>query len=1536
MDIYTVYHLHDDTSNCNGYADSCSNFKEYIKLAKKQGMKSIAFSNHGGIYDWIKKKQECNKAGLKYIHGVELYLCNKLEDDDRGGHIGLYAMNYKGVLELNELISISTSKGILEDNSDRHMYYNPRISLEELMNTSENIIVVTACLASPLNRWNTEESKCQYNTLIDWLTSNKHRCFLEIQYHNSEDQIKYNKKLYELSIKTGIPLIAGTDTHSSNRYKAECRKILQIYKKSFYGNEDEFDLTWKTLSELKDAFKEQNSLPENIYIEAIDNTNKLADMVKDFDFDKTFKYPTLYGENVTQQWKELIYKKYSEKKKSGCLDLVNHTEKEYKDKIKEEFKVMCKLGMESFMMFMSELLEWCTENSIPYGFGRGSVAGSTIAFITDITDVDPVVWKTVFSRFCNEDRVSLGDIDVDFAPEDREKVYKYIIERFTPQKTAYIATFSTLQDRGCIDVLAGGLGYTDLDKVMYIKNQFDELYNAYSKIMQEEVNSEELVEDKILESSTVNFDNHSIYMSRINNKEAKTRAEKIKNSYDNLINSNQDLFYYLKGLKGTIVAKGTHPSGIIGSPITLSDSMGVFYKDGNLDMPVSTCAMKAVDSLNYVKFDILGLKTVGIIKDACKYACIPYPKSHQINWEDNKVWDNMIETQQGVFQFEGDYAFDLLKNFRPHTVNHMSMVNAALRPSGKSYRDRMIAGEFNKNPSDEIDKLLEDNNGYLIFQEDTIKFLTDICDFTGSSADTTRRCVEENSLILMSNGNYKKIKDIKLGDDVQSFNKFNISEYKKVLNVFNNGKKEVFKISTQHDYLIETTSNHKVLTQRGWINTDELTTDDFIMTPRKINAKTDGLLPQNRLSETDMFLIGLLVGDGTLGEKNRLHFTNHEKELVNKFEYCVNKRLRNDTDCEFTYSIQDGVTVDKIYSVYIKSKNYYDSVNALLTKLDLKHNASNKIIPDCIMSYPKGSKLLNLLAGLFNTDGGYNMQQSYIEYYSTSFLLVLQIKSLLHKYNIYSYICEKPVQKYNYSSYSLAIRQIDALNLFKEIIIPYMIGKKKDEFISIINDANSKDAKFNYLLPNECKEEILNMSKITDRSLLSVGNNIINNNKYGLEVHKTEFGISDCKAKDIIQYLYCPYTYELLFADYIPVRIKSIENVGYKNVYDIEVEENHNYVANNLIVHNCIGKKDEDGLKAILPKILEGYCNHSSKTREIAEEEAKQFVQIVADSSEYQFGFNHSTAYSMNGYECVNLRTYHTIEFIAAYLNRAENEEDTNNGINMARYFGISIKPIQFGKSLSEYAIERKTNSIYKGILSIKFCNSIIASELMELSKNKYISFIDLLTDINHKTSVDARQLKILTGLNFFSEFGHNKYLLKVTEAYDSIFSKKQINKKDLEKLGLAEYIMAKYSGKETECLYKELDNIGLLNEMCRSIENKPMSIIEHIKFEMEYLQYTTYTNPSVDSKYYVVLEFKTYKNPATPYVVLRNIKSGDEIKTKITSGKIFKESPFGQYSILKIYQFRDSFKKKKIGNDWVDTDEIEQVITEYETIKNS
>ena len=224
---------------------------------------------------------------------------------------------------------------------------------------------------------------------------------------------------------------------------------------------------------------------------------------------------------------------------------------------------------------------------------------------------------------------------------------------------------------------------------------------------------------------------------------------------------------------------------------------------------------------------------------------------------------------------------------------------------------------------------------------------------------------------------------------------------------------------------------------------------------------------------------------------------------------------------------------------------------------------------------------------------------------------------------------------------------------------------------------------------------------------------------------------------------------------------------------------------------------------------------------------------------------------------------------------------------------------------------------------------------MLELSKNKYETFTDLLKDIKEKTSVNSRQLNILTGLNFFNEFGNNRYLLNVIGIYDKFATSKIIQKKKMEELGLDEHLMAKYAGKETNSQYRDLDNKGLINELCSRLPNESMSVIEQIKFEMEYLEYTTYVNPEFADHYYVVLNFKTFTDPTKPHFTLRQIKTGEEIKTRIKQSKLYRENPFGELSILSINNFTYKNRTKKIGEEWVETDELEPIVTDYEVIKN-
>lgn len=687
MKNYITYHLHTELS----LLDSCTNFKLYVDKAKELGQTAICFTEHGNTYNWVEKKLYCEESGIKYLHGCEIYLTKELfeypeipdewfesqlgrdekEVQEEYGqmleegkrkirdnyHAILIAKNYAGLQELNTLIDLSTQ----ED----HFYYKPRLSFDEFKNISNNIIKISACLASPLNKLRDEDLIQYYD-------------YLEIQPHiNSEDQKEYNKWLYEMSIKHNKPLIAGTDTHSIDSYKAECRSILQKAKHIEFTNEDEFDLTYKSYDELVDMFRQQDSLPEEIYLAAIENTNVMAKSVEDFELDKSFKYPKLY-ENEEKVFKQRINQMYQDKIKKGIIK----NDPRYVKQIREEMRVFKKIGMVGFMLFMSELVCWCWDNGIPIGFCRGSVGGSVIAYITDIIDVDPIVWNTVFSRFCNEHRTEIGDIDIDIAPSQRHLVYEHIIDKFGIDKTAYILAIGTISDKGTIDEIGRALNYP-LDDVAHIKKEFE------------------------------------------------ANPDTTKEKYS-------ELFYYFDGLVNTAISQSMHPAGIVVAPLTLPDNYGTFWQDGKRIMSIN---MEEIHEVSLVKYDLLGLKNVEIIKDCCELVGIPYPRSHTVNWEDDKVWDDIITSPVGIFQFESPFAFDSLKKFKPRRVNDLSLVNAALRPSGTSYRDRLLGGEVNKNPSELIDDLLKQNRGFLVFQEDTIAFLQNICGLSGGDADNVRRAI---------------------------------------------------------------------------------------------------------------------------------------------------------------------------------------------------------------------------------------------------------------------------------------------------------------------------------------------------------------------------------------------------------------------------------------------------------------------------------------------------------------------------------------------------------------------------------------------------------------------------------------------------------------------------------------------------------------------------------------------------------------------------------------------------------------------------
>ena len=684
---YTPYHVHSDDS----LLDSCTKFTDYVDAAVDLGMRAIAFTEHGKVSSWVKKKKYCDKKGIKYIHGVEIYITEQLEPKVRDNfHTVLLARNEDGIREINSIVSKSFDK--------EHFYYTNRISIDEFLSLSSNVITTSACLASPLNKLPVTHEK--YERMVQRYD------YLEIQPHTHPEQVEYNVHLAYLADKYHKPLIAGTDTHSINEYKAECRRLLLKRKHKSYGDEDALDLTFKTYDALVKAFAAQDALPEHLYMQAIQNTVVMSDSIEDFVLDCSLKYPILYGsrDNDHAALLKTIDRKFDEKINIGAIP--DSQVENFKAAIEEEVRVFTKIQMDGFILSMSELISWCRENGIATGPARGSVAGSRVAYITDIIDLNPETWHTVFSRFANEDRVEVGDIDIDCIESDRPKIFEYIIGRFGTEKTARVASYGTINDKGVIDDICGAL------REYYKEEHPDEPegLNPYSL----------------------------------------SAAAKIKKAYASDPEKTRakypDVFYYFDGLLGTKVSQSVHPAGMVISPVTLADNYGVFDKDGDLCLMLD---MDEVHDLGLVKYDFLILSNVEIIRNTYAMLGKPYPRSHEIDWYDKNVWDDMIRCPMGIFQMESEFAFQLLKKFKPQSIFDMSLVTACIRPSGASYREDLIARKPHHNPSAMIDEILAENNGYLVYQEDIIKFLQIICGLTGSEADTVRRGIAKKEMSIL-------------------------------------------------------------------------------------------------------------------------------------------------------------------------------------------------------------------------------------------------------------------------------------------------------------------------------------------------------------------------------------------------------------------------------------------------------------------------------------------------------------------------------------------------------------------------------------------------------------------------------------------------------------------------------------------------------------------------------------------------------------------------------------------------------------------
>ena len=333
-------------------------------------------------------------------------------------------------------------------------------------------------------------------------------------------------------------------------------------------------------------------------------------------------------------------------------------------------------------------------------------------------------------------------------------------------------------------------------------------------------------------------------------------------------------------------------------------------------------------------------------------------------------------------------------------------------------------------------------------------------------------------------------------------------------------------------------------------------------------------------------------------------------------------------------------------------------------------------------------------------------------------------------------------------------------------------------------------------------------------------------------------------------------------------------------------------------VRRAIGRKQKNRLDAAMPKILEGYCNKSDKPREEAEKEVKEFLKVIEDSASYQFGYNHSTAYSLIGYMCAYLRYYYPAQFITAFLNYAANDEDIKNGTQLARLKGIKIISPKFRHSTSVYSCDN--NIVYKGTSSIKGLSKTIGDKLYSLKDKNYPTFFDFLLDCK-ENSIGIADLTILIKLDYFSEFGTIGKLLKYIDIYNELYSKKMI-KKDKEYLVKRIYLSG-FCTKETEKQYSGFDSERCLRELWRLMEkdNQDIPFRDKIKYQLDYFGYINLIDENANPEHWMVTDFVIRGN--NRMVSLYRLKDGERQTVKIRA-KTYTSNPFNKGDILQIICF--------------------------------
>ena len=704
MSNFVHLHIHSEYS----LLDGANRIKDLPIRAKELGMDAMAITDHGVMFGAIDFYKACKAAGVKPIIGCEVYVAPRTrhdkdpELDSKYNHLILLAKDNNGYKNLAKLVSLGYTEGF---------YYKPRIDKEILEKYHEGLVCCSACLAGEVNQAILRNDMEEAKKVALWFKNVfGDDYYLEIQNNGIKEQVLVNQKLIELSRELDIPLVATNDAHYLKRedaYNHEVLLCIQTGKRMNDPDRMRFEtdeLYVKSPEEMSEYFK---NVPE-----AIENTVKIADICNvEFEFGHTIlpNYDVPEGYNTHFDYlKKLcddgLIKRYGESISTEIQERANY-----------ELSVIEKMGYVDYFLIVWDYINYAKTHDIPVGPGRGSGAGSLVAYSIGITDIDPIKYGLIFERFLNPERISMPDFDVDFCYEKRDKVIEYVCKKYGYDNVSQIITFGTMSARMVIRDVGRALDvpYSEADKLA--KMIPNELHITIKKALEQNRELRELYE---------------------NNDETKK------------------LIDIAMALEGMPRQASTHACGIVITKEPVVNYVPLYVRDGAIS---TQYIMTTLEELGLLKMDFLGLRTLTVIKDTIDL--VKKDKNIDVEFDKDmndpkvyKLWQD--GNSMGIFQFESQGMTNFMKELKPDCLEDIIAGVSLYRPGPMDQIPRYIANK--KDPEHAVythpalKPILEVTYGCMVYQEQVMQIVRDLAGYSLGRADLVRRAMGKKKLDVMA------------------------------------------------------------------------------------------------------------------------------------------------------------------------------------------------------------------------------------------------------------------------------------------------------------------------------------------------------------------------------------------------------------------------------------------------------------------------------------------------------------------------------------------------------------------------------------------------------------------------------------------------------------------------------------------------------------------------------------------------------------------------------------------------------------------